>query len=81
MVVGTNLGQEHHRGWTANLLVEPDAEIEVEPERLAVTAKLADAATWDRLWQRSVALYPGYANYLESTGGRTPRMFVLRPRP
>ena len=46
MVVGTNFGQRHHPGWTANLLARPDASIEVGPKRLPVTGELADQATW-----------------------------------
>lgn len=79
VVVGTNFGQHRHPGWTANLMARPEAEIEVGPERLAVKAGLADEPTWQRLWPRFVAVYPGYASYLARTGGRTPRMFVLRP--
>jgi deazaflavin-dependent oxidoreductase (nitroreductase family) len=80
VVVGTNFGQLHHPGWTANLLAQPDAAVEVGPERLTVTAELVDPATWERLWPRFVAIYPGYADYLTRCGGRTPRMFLLRPR-
>lgn len=79
VVVGTNFGQHHHPAWTANLLAQPDAAIEVGPERLTVRAELVDPAGWERLWPRFVAIYPGYANYLHRSGGRTPRMFVLRP--
>jgi len=78
-VVGTNFGQLHHPGWTANLLANPQASVEVGPERLAVTAELADDQTWHRLWPRFVKLYPGYAAYLGRTGGRVPRMFLLHP--
>ena len=81
MVVGTNFGQRHHPGWTANLLAHPDASIEVGPERLSVTGELVDEATWERLWPRFVAVYPGYANYLTRCAPRKPRMFRLRPRP
>jgi len=80
MVVGTNFGQHHHPGWTANLLAHPDAFIEVGPERLPVTGELADQATWERLWPRFVAIYPGYANYLTRCAPRKPRMFRLSPR-
>lgn len=79
VVVGTNFGQHHHPAWTANLLARPAAEIEVGPERLAVSAVLADDTTWQQLWPRFVGIYPGYASYLGRAGGRTPRMFVLRP--
>lgn len=80
MVVGTNFGQHCHPGWTANLLAHPDAFIEVGPERLPVTGELADQATWERLWPRFVAIYPGYANYLARCAPRKPRMFRLSPR-
>ncbi len=81
VVVGTNFGQQHHPGWTANLMAHPDAAIEVGSERLAVTAELADPATWQRLWPRFVAIHPGYENYLARCAPRRPRMFRLRPRP
>jgi deazaflavin-dependent oxidoreductase (nitroreductase family) len=81
VVVGTNFGQRHHPGWTANLLAHADASIEVGPEQLPVTGELADQATWERLWPRFVAIYPGYADYLTRCGPRKPRMFRLRPRP
>jgi len=79
VVVGTNWGQFHHPAWSGNLLAHPDAEIEVGPVRLAVTAELADQAAWDRLWTRFCAIYPGYANYLQRCGDRVPRMFLLHP--
>ena len=78
-VVGTNFGQHAHPGWTANLLAQPDAEIEVGPVRLAVRAELVDDATWQRLWPRFLDVYPGYQDYLRRTAGRKPRMFLLHP--
>ena len=79
VVVGTNFGQRHHPGWTANLMAHADASIEVGPERLPVTGELVDQATWERLWPRFVAIYPGYANYLTRCAPRKPRMFRLHP--
>jgi deazaflavin-dependent oxidoreductase (nitroreductase family) len=81
VVVGTNFGQRHHPGWTANLLAHADASIEVGPEQLSVTGELVDQAAWERLWPRFVATYPSYANYLTRCAPRKPRMFRLRPRP
>ena len=79
MVLGTNFGQRHHPGWTANLLAHPDAFIEVGPERLAVTGELASQPAWERLWPRFVEIYPGYADYLTRCAPRKPRMFRLSP--
>ena len=81
VVVGTNFGQRHHPGWTANLTAHADASIEVGAERLSVTGELVDRATWERLWPRFVAIHPGYADYLTRCAPRRPRMFRLRPRP
>ncbi len=81
VVLGTNFGQRHHPGWTANLIAHPDAVIEAGPEQLPVTAELADPATWERMWPRFVAIHPGYENYLRRCAPRKPRMFRLRPRP
>ncbi len=80
IVVGTNFGQRHHPGWTANLMAHADASIEVGPERLPVTGELVGQATWEHLWPRFVALYPGYADYLTRCAPRRPRMFRLHPR-
>ncbi len=79
VVVGTNFGQRHHPGWTANLITHPEASIEVGPEQLPVTGELVDQATWEQLWRRFVALYPGYEGYLTRCAPRRPRMFRLRP--
>lgn len=79
VVVGTNFGQLHHPGWTANLLAKPQGSVEVGRIRVAVEARLVDQADWDRTWPRFCAVYPGYANYLETCGDRVPRMFRLHP--
>ncbi len=79
VVVGTNFGQIHHPAWTGNLLASPEARVEVDTVRLAVVTELVDQAGWERIWPRFCDIYPGYANYLERCGGRTPRMFLLHP--
>ncbi len=78
VVTGTNFGQSAHPAWTGNLLAHPAATAEIGPERLAVTAELADQASWDRLWPRLLEIYPGYADYLRRRG-QQPRMFLLHP--
>ncbi len=79
VVVGTNFGTEQHPAWTGNLLAHPDAEVVVGAETVPVTAELADAPTFDRLWPRLTAIYGGYDTYLRRLTDREPRMFVLHP--
>jgi deazaflavin-dependent oxidoreductase (nitroreductase family) len=78
-VAGTNFGHPAHPGWTANLLAKPDAVIEIGPERIAVTAELADAAAQRRIWPRFLAVYPGYGHYADRRQ-LPPRVFLLHPR-
>jgi deazaflavin-dependent oxidoreductase (nitroreductase family) len=80
IVVGTNFGQAHHPAWTANLLARADASVEVATARVEVTAHLVDEQTFAAHFPRFVAIYPGYALYLERSG-RSPRMFRLCPNP
>jgi deazaflavin-dependent oxidoreductase (nitroreductase family) len=80
LLLGTNFGQARHPAWTANLLAHPEAEIVIGPVHLPVLAELVDDATWHRLFPSFVAVYPGYAQYLERRGDLPPRMFRLRPK-
>lgn len=80
IVVGTNFGQPKHPAWTANLLAHPDAEIEVGTVMLPVTAQLIEGEDWDAVFQRLVAIYPGYALYLDRRGDLPPRLFRLVPQ-
>jgi len=79
LLIGTNFGQPKHPGWTANLLAHPEAAVEIGAERLLVRAELVDDATWQEMFPRFVAIYPGYANYLGRREGLMPRMFRLTP--
>jgi deazaflavin-dependent oxidoreductase (nitroreductase family) len=79
MLIGTNFGQAKHPGWTANLLAHPDATIEIGAVTLAVHATKVDDETWARMFPAFVAVYPGYANYMERRGDLPPRMFRLVP--
>jgi len=81
LLIGTNFGQPKHPGWTANLMTNPEASIEIGPNKLAVTATAVDPAEWDEIFPQFVEVYPGYANYLERRGDLVPRMFRLRPHP
>jgi deazaflavin-dependent oxidoreductase (nitroreductase family) len=81
LVLGTNFGQAKHPGWTANLHHDPHASIEIGPFLLDARASEITGDQWDRYFPDFVAVYPGYANYLERRGQLTPRMFRLTPQP
>ena len=76
-VVGSNFGQAHHPAWTGNLLKTPAAEIEYRGKRQKVTARMLDAQEKAQVWPKLLAMYPNYDKYVESSGGRDIRVFVL----
>ena len=79
MLIGTNFGQAKHPGWTANLIAHPDASVQIGAETLVVRAEQVDDETWQRTFPAFVAVYPGYAHYLDRRGHLPPRMFRLVP--
>ncbi|MBK9180042.1 MAG: hypothetical protein IPM45_10845 [Acidimicrobiales bacterium] len=64
---------------TGNRLAHPDAQLVVGAETVPVTAELADAHTFDRLWPRLTAIDGGYDTHLRRLTDREPRMFLLHP--
>lgn len=80
IVVGTNFGQPKHPAWTANLRAHPDAAVEVAGVTLPVRAQLIEGEAWQEVFDRLVAIYPGYALYLERRGDLPPRLFRLIPQ-
>jgi deazaflavin-dependent oxidoreductase (nitroreductase family) len=79
VVAGTNWGFPDHPGWSANLLANPDAFIEVRGRRIPVHAVLAEGPERERLWRLITPAWPAYQTYAASAG-RTVRVFRLVPR-
>jgi deazaflavin-dependent oxidoreductase (nitroreductase family) len=79
VVVATNWGFPSHPGWSANLLANPDAIVEVRGRRIPVRAVLAKGSERERLWRLVTAGWPGYQNYA-AAADRTIRVFRLAPQ-
>ena len=78
LVLGSNFGQQHHPGWTANLMTEPEAIVAINGVEIPVTATLLSGAERDRGLGRFLA-YPMYESYRTRTD-RELRLFALTPR-
>jgi deazaflavin-dependent oxidoreductase (nitroreductase family) len=78
IVTASNWGQRHHPDWSANLIANPEATIQIGRERVDVQATLATAAERDRLWPAVTALWPAYQTYAQRAG-REIRVFRLTP--
>jgi F420H(2)-dependent quinone reductase len=79
-VVASKAGRPTNPAWFHNLVANPDAVVEIGSERRAVRARVADAAEREALWPRFVAVFPGYAWYVEQAAPRVIPVVLLEPR-
>ncbi len=77
-VIASYGGRPHHPDWYLNLLHEPAAEVQVGERTVAVIAVDARDGERERLWQRALEAYPGYAEYQARTDRVIP-VVALRP--
>jgi len=77
ILIGSNWGQPAHPGWSANLLANPQARVRIKGEQMRVTARLTTGEERDRLWRLALQIWPGYATYQRTAGGRQIRVFKL----
>jgi deazaflavin-dependent oxidoreductase (nitroreductase family) len=79
IVTASNWGRPHHPDWSANLIANPDATIEIGRECVDVHATLAAGADRERLWAAVAAVWPAYETYAERAR-REIRLFRLTAR-
>ena len=79
-VIASKGGAPQHPGWFHNLEAEPNVEIQVGRERIAVRARIAAGEERSRLWARADEVNQGqYAVYQSRTKRPIP-VVVLEPR-
>jgi deazaflavin-dependent oxidoreductase (nitroreductase family) len=72
IVVASYAGENRHPAWWLNLLTNPQAEVQVGPDRYLVSAHEVEGPDRDRLWAQVVATDPSYAKYRQRTTRRIP---------
>ena len=80
LVVGSNWGKPHHPAWTANLLKNPDVQVNVRGSVSDVRASLLEGAERETAWRKMVAAWPAFEDYVKRSGGRELRVFRLTAR-
>jgi deazaflavin-dependent oxidoreductase (nitroreductase family) len=78
VVAGSNWGLSDHPAWSANLLANPAAVIDVRGQRIPVRAVLVTGAERERLWPILTSAWPAYQAQAAGTD-RTTRVFRLVP--
>ena len=79
VLAGMNLGRAQNPAWALNLAANPEAEITLGGETIAVVARRATGSEHSRLWERWLGLQPSAAAFRELAGREIP-IFVLRRR-
>jgi deazaflavin-dependent oxidoreductase (nitroreductase family) len=80
LVVGSNWGKPHHPAWTANVLKNPDIQVNVRGDVREVRGTLLEGAEREAAWRKMVAAWPAFEDYVKRSGGRELRVFRLTPR-
>lgn len=70
VVIASNYGRLHHPSWYHNLRLHPEATLSVGGESRRVVAREVEGEERDRLWQRGLAVYPGWRGYGRRAGDR-----------
>ena len=78
LVVASMGGAPEHPNWYENLVVDPDARIQVRSEHLRVRARTASDEEKPRLWAIMTAFWPNYDVYQSRTERVIP-LVVLSP--
>ncbi len=71
-VIASRVGAPENPSWFANLMANPNADVQVGRQRRPVRARLADETERARIWQRMASIYPGYDAYQRRTERRIP---------
>jgi deazaflavin-dependent oxidoreductase (nitroreductase family) len=78
IIIASNDGADTHPQWYHNLVANPLVTIEVGAETLQARATTAEEPERMRLYNKMIAMMPGFANYLTKTQRVIP-VVVLTP--
>ncbi|HEX6291587.1 MAG TPA: nitroreductase family deazaflavin-dependent oxidoreductase [Herpetosiphonaceae bacterium] len=78
VLIASNGGTPTDPGWYLNLQARPEVIVRVGERTLHVKAEDATGEERQRLWERAVRAYGGYADYQKRTDRQIP-VVILRP--
>jgi deazaflavin-dependent oxidoreductase (nitroreductase family) len=79
VVIGSNAGYANEPAWSLNLKANPDAAVEIGPDRKPVRARVTDGDERADLWRKMNEQYAGFDEY-EAHTSRDIAVFALEPR-
>ena len=80
-VFASKAGAPENPAWYHNLLAHPRTTVEIGTGTVEVTARVADPAERERIWNRQKETSPQFADYERTTQGRQIPVVILKPAP
>lgn len=77
-IFATKGGAPSNPDWYYNLLVNPEASIEVGTKKRSVRAYIAEGEKRDRIWETQKERFPNFAEYERRTARQIP-VVILEP--
>ncbi|WP_406864949.1 nitroreductase/quinone reductase family protein [Streptomyces sp. HUAS MG47] len=81
LIVGSNMGAAKHPAWYHNVLAHPLVQVEVGTEQYQAVAVPAEGERREDLFERVVAVEPGYGDYQRATERPLPVVVLERNDP
>ncbi len=78
VIVASKGGTPENPSWYENLRADPNAEIQVEGEKIPVIASTAEGEERARLWKLMAEVWPAYDEYQERTDREIPVVVLTR---
>ena len=78
VVVASKGGTPENPSWYENLRADPEAEIQVQDQRIPVRARTAEGEERARLWQKMAEVWPAYDEYQRRTSREIPVVVLER---
>lgn len=78
-VFASKAGADTNPDWFHNVIANPETDVEVGDETIAVKARVAEGQERETIWERQKQAWPTFADYEEKTDRVIP-VIVLEPR-
>jgi deazaflavin-dependent oxidoreductase (nitroreductase family) len=80
-IFASKAGAPKNPAWYHNLLAHPRTTVEIGTDTVEVTARVADPAERERIWNRQKESSPQLAQYERTTDGRQIPVVILESTP
>lgn len=78
VVVASKGGNPRHPSWCVNLMADPNVQVQVNDDRFAARARIAEGDERQRLWDHMAGVFPTYNEYAARTSRRIPVVVLER---